>query len=350
MPDGARRINVLSEMAHLTAEIICRSVFGQDLGEQRARDIVEGFPADIPTLREPARYAIGARLAGLAAAIAAPCSPSRDPAHSRRARRHRRRAIANPAPGTPKQKSVIGQLIEARDQETGEPLDDEALRNEAVVIFMAGYETTSSTLSFAWFLISQAADVEARLHEELDAVLGDRPPSLADVPKLVYTRAIVEETLRLYPPIPILGREALVDETVAGRRVPKGALLVVVPFLLHRKKSLWDKPDHFMPERFLPGGSGAPSKWAYVPFSIGPRICAGMAFGMTEAILCVAMLAQRFKLALAPGHVMEPVCRVSLRPGPSDDLPMLLHRRSMSSRTSTAAPATAAPGCPFGHG
>ncbi len=130
--------------------------------------------------------------------------------------------------------------------------------------------------------------------------------------------------------------------------MPKGSIVIVVPYLLHRKKGLWDKPDHFVPERFLAGGSGAPSKWAYVPFSIGPRICAGMAFGLTEAILCVATLAKQFKLQLKPGHVVEPVCRVSLRPG--DDLPMTLHRRRAAPQSAEAVVAAPAAACPFGHG
>ena len=126
-------------------------------------------------------------------------------------------------------------------------------------------------------------------------------------------------------------------------------MIMVVPFLLHRKRGLWDRPDHFIPERFLPGGGAPPSKWAYVPFSIGPRICAGMAFGLTEAIICLATLAQRFTLELEPGHVVEPVCLVSLRPG--DHLPMRLHRRSHAARpTETGRDVSTVASCPFGHG
>jgi cytochrome P450 len=242
--------------------------------------------------------------------------------------------------------SVIGHLLDAVDEETGQPLDDEAVRNEAAVIFMAGHETTANTLAWAWFLLSQAPDVEARLHAEIDEVLGGRAPGLGDVPRLRFTRAIIEETLRLYPPVPILAREALEEEEIRGRPVPKGSLIMVVPWLIHRHRLLWDKPDHFIPDRFLPGGTGPKSKFSYVPFSIGPRICAGLSFGLNEAILSLATLAQGFSLRLKPGHVVEPVCRLTLRPG--DGLPMLLRRREAVA----AAPTTSqspGPACPHLH-
>ena len=122
---------------------------------------------------------------------------------------------------------------------------------------------------------------------EIDKVLSQRLPTFADVPKLVYTRAVVDETLRLYPPLPFLSREVVRDETFRDIAIPKGSLLFVVPWLLHRHRKLWHEPDHFIPKRFLPG-STPPSKFAYIPFSIGPRVCTGMAFGEIEAILCLA--------------------------------------------------------------
>jgi len=344
LPAGAT-IDALSEMAALTAEIICRSIFGRELRQEQARAVVEGFnqfqravsridllsflglPDWVPRLRRVEVYRSAKRIHRVIDEIIAT---------------QRDRGDAEGA-------SVIGGLIDARDPDTGAPLDAVAVRNEAVVIFMAGHETTANTLAFAWYLLSQAPEVEARLREELDTVLGGRPPTLADVPKLEFTRAVVEETLRLYPPIPILAREALTDETIVGGQVPKGSIVMVIPWLLHRNRKLWDRPDHFLPERFLGANVPTPDKWHYVPFSIGPRVCAGMAFGLTEAILCVATLAQRFTLRLAAGHEMQPICRVSLRPG--DSLPMTIHRRAGGALPATqeAAPVTAA-ACPFGHG
>ena len=153
-------------------------------------------------------------------------------------------------------------------------------------------------------------------------MLGGRLPTLEDVPRLIFTRAVFEEAMRLYPPVPLLGRTALRDETIRNRKIPEGALVIVVPWLLHRHRKWWQDPDRFMPERFLPENAANRLRYSYIPFSIGPRICAGQAFGQTEAILCLATLAQRVKLRLAPGAVVEPVCRLTLRPGES--LPMLV--------------------------
>ncbi|MDB5591077.1 cytochrome P450 [Enterovirga sp.] len=344
LPEGAE-VDALSQMAELTAEIICRTIFGRQLGASHAREVVEGFsdyqrhvgqtdalsllglPDWLPRWHGPALHRSKARIHAVLDGIIAD---------------YRRRGASG-------ETSVIGHLLDARDAETGAPLADEALRNEAAVIFMAGHETTANTLAWAWFLLSQAPDVEAKLHEELDSVLGGEAPSLRDVARLPYTRAVIEETLRLYPPVPILAREALEDETIRGRPVPKGSLVMVVPWLLHRHKQLWAEPDNFTPERFLPGSPEPVSKFAYVPFSIGPRICAGLSFGMTESILSLATLAQRFTLRLKPGHDVQPVCRLTLRPG--ETLPMfVMPRRPAATPAGPAAgPEAAAPACPFGH-
>ena len=336
--DGAE-IDALSEMAELTAEIICRTIFGRQLGGEHAREVVEGF-SDYQ------------RLVGQTDAISLLGLPDWLPRFHRPGLRKSKDRIHKVLDGIiadyrrrgdTAEGSVIGHLIDAIDEETGQPLTDEAIRNEAAVIFMAGHETTANTLAWAWYLLSQSPEVEATLQQEIDEALGGEAPSLADVPKLRYTRAVIDETLRLYPPVPILAREALEDETIRNRPVPKGSLVMVVPWLVHRHKLLWDKPDHFWPERFMPGGPGSKSKFSYVPFAIGPRICAGLSFGQTEAILSLATLVQRFSLRLKPGHVVEPICRLTLRPGES--LPMTIHRRNAAPVRARSAedPALACP-------
>jgi cytochrome P450 len=336
-------VNALSEMAELTAEIICRTIFGRVLGGEHAQEIVEAFsdyqrhidqtafssmlglPDWLPRWHRPAIRRSVKRITAVMDDII---------------ESYRRR-------GETSEGAMIGHLLEARDPSTGEPLDTAAIRNEAAVIFMAGHETTANTLAWTWYLLSQAPEVAANLHAELDAVLGGRAPTLADVPRLAYTRAIIEETLRLYPPVPMLAREAVRDTELYGRPVKKNSLVIVVPWLLHRHKQFWDEPDAFMPERFLPGAERPTDKYAYVPFSIGPRVCPGMAFGLTESIICLATLAQDFTLRLRPGAVVDPVARLSLRPE-GDGLPMTIHPRSRASGP-TPPPATSG-GCPFGHG
>ena len=320
LPPGAP-IDALREMATLTAEIICRTIFGSRLGAEHANEIVVAFsayqrkvsPLDVtyllglpdwlPRFQSPAVYRAAQRIHRVLDDIVQRCEE-------------------RPASGEP---SMIRMLIEARDPETGAALDREMLRNEAAVIFMAGYETTASSLAWTWFLLSQAPDVEARLHAELAVVLEGRLPTLDDVPRLVYTRAVFEEAIRLYPPVPLLGRQALQEERIRNRTIPVGSLLIVIPWLLHRRLGLWDQPDHFIPERFLPENAASRERYSYIPFSVGPRVCAGQAFGLTEAILCLATLAQRARLRLAPGAVVAPVCRLTLRPG--DTLPMLVEPR-----------------------
>jgi cytochrome P450 len=335
LPDGAR-IDALREMATLTAEIICRTIFGPRLGSEHAGEVVAAFSA----------YQREVSQLDLAYLIGLPDWWPRlqSPAVRAAARRiHRvlddiiRRCEARLAGGDA---SMIAMLLEARDPETGDRLDRDALRNEAAVIFMAGHETTANSLAWTWFLLSQAPAVEARLHAELADVLGGRLPGLDDVPRLLYTRAVFEEAIRLYPPVPLLGRQALREEKIRNRTIPKGALLVVIPWLLHRHRRLWDQPDHFIPERFLPENAASRERYSYVPFSVGPRVCAGQAFGLNEAILCLATLAQRVRLRLAPGAVVEPVCRLTLRPG--DALPMLIEQRGRDAARASAAQAAAA--------
>jgi cytochrome P450 len=318
---SATPINALTEMATLTAEIICRTVFGQQLGAEHAAEIVAAFsqyqrligqldlayflglPDWMPRFHSPAIQRAAKRIHQVLDRVIRDC---------------REQLSGGEA-------SMIRLLLEARDTDTGAPLDASALRNEAAVIFMAGHETTANSLAWTWYLLSQTPQAEERLHAELAQVLAGRPPTLEDVPNLPYTRAVFEEAIRLYPPVPLLARQALCDETIRGRPVPAGALVMVVPWLLHRHRRYWGRPDHYIPERFLPENAGLRVRHAYLPFSVGPRICAGAAFGLTEAILCIATLAQRARLRLAPGAVVAPVCRLTLRPG--DDLRMFVECR-----------------------
>lgn len=321
LPDGAA-INALTEMASLTAEIICRTIFGQQLGAADAAEVIAAFtayqrlvgqldlayflglPDWLPRFHPPSIRRAAKRLHVVLDRVIHDC----------------RKRLSNG------EISMIRLLAEARDRDTDEPLDDAALRNEAAVIFLAGHETTANSLAWTWYLLSQVPEVENRLHAELGNVLGGRAPTLEDVPKLVYTRAVFEETLRLYPPVPLLARQATRADTIRGRPVPAGSLVMVVPWLLHRHRKFWSNPDHYIPERFLPENAQSRVRHAYLPFSVGPRICAGAAFGLTEAILCIATLAQQVRLRLAPGAVVMPVCRLTLRPG--EDLRMLIEHRA----------------------
>jgi cytochrome P450 len=188
------------------------------------------------------------------------------------------------------------------------------VRDQVVTIFMAGHETTSQALSWTWYLLSQHPTAEAKLHAELTAVLGGRTPRYDDLANLPYARMVIEESMRLYPPAHTLAREPVVADEILGHRVPAGAAILIVPWLLHRKPSLWENPDRFDPERFAPERASARPRFAYIPFGAGPRICIGAAFAMAEATLILATIAQRYRLHLKPGHPVEPQGLITLRP------------------------------------
>lgn len=315
-------VDALAGMAHMTAGIICSTVFGRDIGSRAAATVVSSFGTyqkmigQLDVLSLLGVPEILPRFQGLRIRLAA-----------RRIHRVLDGLIAGIlSDRTAGEASLLRSMAEAKLGGSDAPMDRRAFRNEAAVLFMAGHETTANTLAWAWFLLSQDPVSEARLHGELDAVLpDDRPAGFDDLEKLPFTRAVIEETLRLYPPVPLQARQASGPLTIGGRAVKRGDIVILNAWLLHRHKRLWSEPDAFVPERFMPGGSGVPSRYAYVPFSIGPRVCTGAAFGLTEAVLCLATLARQFRLRLQPGHVVEPVCRLSLRPG--EALPMLVERR-----------------------
>jgi cytochrome P450 len=190
-----------------------------------------------------------------------------------------------------------------------------------VTIFMAGHETTAQALTWTWYLLSLHPSAEAKLHDELARVLDGRRPQYADIANLRYTRMVIEESMRLYPPAHTMAREPISADCILGHRIPANAIVLIVPWLLHRKVSLWDQPHRFNPERF----ATEPARFTYIPFGAGQRICIGAPFAMTEAILILAMIAQRYRLRLKPGHPIEPQGLITLRP--RHGMPMTLARR-----------------------
>jgi cytochrome P450 len=222
-------------------------------------------------------------------------------------------------------KDLLARLISARDAETGGGMTPKEVRDQVVTIFMAGHETTSQALSWTFYLLSQNSTAEAKLHDELTAVLAGRTPRYDDLAKLPYTRMVIEESMRLYPPAHTFGRQPIADDEVLGHRIPAGSEVLIMPWLLHRKPSLWENPDRFDPERFAPERAAARPRFAYIPFGAGPRICIGAAFAMAEAMLILATIAQRYRLWLKPGFPVEPQGLITLRP--RYGLKMLLERR-----------------------
>ncbi len=224
------------------------------------------------------------------------------------------------------QKDLLDRLIAARDTDTGGGMTAQEVRDQVVTVFMAGHETTAQALAWTWYLLSLHPAIESKLHAEVETVLGGRAPRYEDLASLRYTRMVLEESMRLFPPAHTMAREPIAADHILGQQIPAGTLVLIVPWLLHRKASLWEQPHRFDPERFSPEQVAARERFTYIPFGAGPRICIGASFAMTEAMLIIAMIAQRYRLRLKPGYPVEPQGLITLRP--RYGLPMILNRRS----------------------
>jgi cytochrome P450 len=208
---------------------------------------------------------------------------------------------------------LLSMLLSARDED-GSRMTDRQLRDETITLFLAGHETTASTLSWTWWLLAQNPAAEAKLHSELDAVLGGRGPALDDLPKLCYTGHVVTESLRLYPPAWGLARLAVEDHRIAGYPVTKGMGVAMAQWVVHRDPRWYDAPEEFRPERWEGDLLKRLPKFAYFPFGGGPRQCIGNAFALMEASLILATIAQKFRLRLVTDHMVEPLASITLRP------------------------------------
>jgi cytochrome P450 len=209
---------------------------------------------------------------------------------------------------------LLSILLRARDEEQGTRMSDKQLRDEAMTLFLAGHETTALALAWTWALLAQHPEVEARLVEELHAVLGSRPPTVDDLPRLGYTEKVVLESMRLYPPAYTLGREALTECEVGGYRVPTGMTLLMSQWVVHRDPRYFDQPERFLPERWGAEQAKSLPRYAYFPFGGGPRLCIGSTFAMMEAVLALAAIGRKYRFTLKPGHPLVPWPTFTLRP------------------------------------
>jgi cytochrome P450 len=198
----------------------------------------------------------------------------------------------------------ITSLLAARDPLTGDALTHRQLRDEIVTMLVAGHENTGNALAWTWYLVASHPAVEQRLHAELDATLGSRQPTWSDLAALPYTRTVVAESLRLYPPVWIV-RIALRADAVGGYHIPARSMVLISPYVTHRHPDFWPEPEEFRPERFATGMDSVPHRFAYLPFGGGGRRCLGLTIAAAECQLIVATLAQRFRINLVPGHPVE---------------------------------------------
>jgi cytochrome P450 len=303
-------IEVSAEMSSLTLEIISRLIFSSDSADMASamERTFAGTQSDplfdlldfAPLLDRPwaayKRYRMRRGFRDLTTAI--------DQLITKRA--HEK---------PPERSDLLGRLMRERDSASRQSLSAEEIHTQIITVIGAGHQSVTLALTWIWYLLSLHPAVEAHLQAELDAVLAGRSPSAEDIPRLPYTRTIIEESLRLYPPFPIMAwRGALADDEICGVKIPRGATVTIVPWVLHRHAKLWDYPDRFDPERFSPQRSAGRSRYAYLPFGTGPRVCIGASFAMMEITLILTSLVQRYRLRILPDHPVEPQGLVTLRP------------------------------------
>ena len=315
-----------AEMSRLTMKIITRAMFSDHLSDEEARGVSDA-------IRALNRHKISLRdLIGL------PEWLPRIPDWGLRAAvrtidRTVNRMIAERRADGLDHGDLLSMLMLAEDEETGERMSDPQLRDEVITIFIAGHETTATALTWTFYALDRHRDAAQRLHGELDAALPGAAPTLADLERLPYARMVIEETMRLYPTVPQIARQAIGEDTINGVTVPKGAIINMNIWLAHRDPRIWPDPETFEPERFDPARAEDRPKHAYFPFGGGPRVCIGNSFAMMEAQLILATVARDWCPRLPDGHTVHPVGNVVLRP--RGGLPMRLERR----HPATAAPA-----------
>jgi cytochrome P450 len=222
-------------------------------------------------------------------------------------------------------RDLLGMIIASKDEELNEAMTAQQLHDEMMGVLMAGHETTGVGTGWAWYWMSQHPEVERKLHEEIDAVLGDRLPTLEDLPKLQYTRNVFQEAMRISPPVWCVDRRAREDDTIGGYRIPAGTFVLISPYVLHHHPKYWDAPEQFRPERFDDKTSAGRPAYAYFPFGGGPRRCIGMRFAMMEGVVFLAVLSQSFTVRMKPDHPVLPAPKVNF--AAKLGLPMMVQAR-----------------------
>lgn len=315
LPDGAE-LDFDGEMVGLTLDVVCRCLIGHE---------TKGELAEVLRRELPPMFAYGAYK------MPRPWYPNLwVPTPKNRAFERSRKAVRDAITeiieerraSRVEHRDLLAMLMESVDEETGERMNDVQLRDEVITIVLAGYETSTNMLDWTFVALADNPEVRAKLEEELGRVLGDRVVAFEDLASLTYTEAVLKESLRLHPPAWLMVRRASEPDTVLERHVPAGSLMLLSPYVTHRRAALFPEPLRFRPERFLEGAELP--KLVHLPFGGGRRTCIGSTFAMVEAKIFVAEMARRFHFEVAEGCRVEPHANVMLKP--KHGLRMTLHR------------------------
>jgi len=302
-------VNLDAEMAHVTADIIFRTIFSQPLTQKASRDVFDAFAQ----YQEALPHLDIVEILGMPDWI-----PRRSLRKAKRAAQPIReilRSMIEPRmrSGAVQQQDILGVLINSRDAQGGR-FELEELVDEVAVLFLAGHETSASALSWAVYLASQQPDIEHRLAAEAGRILATGEARFEDINRLALTRNVFKEALRLYPPVSFITREAKEERSIGRWRVRRNSMMVVSPWVIHRHRSFWQQPDCFIPDRYDKIESSDTEKQAYLPFGSGPRSCPGASFAMLEGPLILASLFHHFRVVVAPEVDVQPICRLTTRP------------------------------------
>ena len=309
-------VNLAAEFVDLTLRIVGRALLGIELGGEADR-----ISRAVTTSLEYLDYRINNFLS------LPPSIPTPRNLRARRALRTFDEVIAGilarrrAAPGL-ETGDLLSMLLAVRDEETGIGLTDRELRDQIVTFIGAGHETTAVSLAWTFYLLDRHPEADERLRAEVGEALAGHMPTAADLPRLSYTRRVIEESLRIYPPAYATIRDVLADDEIGGFHIPARTMLILCPYLTHRHSAFWPDPEAFDPDRFLPERSADRPRFAWYPFLGGPHQCIGQEFAMMEMILAVVMIVQAFRFRLAPRRRVIPRPMLSLRPG--GGMPMIV--------------------------
>jgi cytochrome P450 len=284
-------INLTDEMSELTLEIVLRSIFGRDL--DRLSQQLGGNPFEVVTKEQSRDLQFAYKFRSLTKLVAQLIA--------------QRRTVAED------HFDYVAMLMNARDKESGEPMGERELIDEIMTLIVAGHETTASGLNWTWYLLSQHPQVEARLHAEIDAAAHVPAPTLSEMETLRYTRQIIDEALRLYPPGWLLSRRTIDADALGGYPVAAGTNVLLPLYLLHRHPHFWKNPEAFDPERFAPEHEAERPRFAYMPFAAGPRHCIGETFALYEMLVHLYKVARRYRLRYVPDKPLELEAQINLR-------------------------------------
>ncbi|NML45529.1 cytochrome P450 [Ramlibacter sp. G-1-2-2] len=325
LPDGAEH-DMEMEMTHVTADIIFRTIFSLPLEGADAHRVFDAFAryqALAPRLMLPALFGLrwltwpwdtwrsrraAQEIRGLLEKLVRP--------------RYEAYQAGLPHP----QADILSAFLDARDPQTGAPFDFDELVNQVAMLFLAGHETSASALGWASYLLAHAPAIQDRMHAEASAQLGERQPESTDMKQLTLTWNVFRETLRLFPPVGFFARQSAGGCPMRDKQVPAGATVVVSPWLIHRHRQWWAEPDAFDPDRYDNDAAREPLKRAYLPFGMGPRVCLGAAFALQEAALILSSIVRHWRLEPVPGHVPQPVGRLTIRS--ANGVRLVLRRRA----------------------